>query len=56
MGTANSKSTINTHTKRKKQPKCNTKDGYQTIREENKTVKEEKRPTKIDPKQLRRWQ
>ena len=42
MGTANSKSTINTHTKRKKQPKCNTKDGYQTVREENKTVKEEK--------------
>ena len=36
MGTVNPKTTINTHTKKKKHPKHNTKDGPQTTREENK--------------------
>ena len=38
MGIANPQTTIDTHTKRKKQPKHNTKDDHQTTREEN-TVK-----------------
>ena len=54
MGTANPKATIDTHTKKKKQPKHNTKDGHQTTREENKRRSEEKRPTKTNPKQLRK--
>ena len=36
MGTANPKTTIDTHTKKKKQAKHNTKGGHQTTREENK--------------------
>ena len=40
---------------KKKQPKHNTKDGHQTTREENKRGREEKRPTKTSPKQLRKW-
>ena len=55
MGNANQKSTIDTLTKKKKQPKHNTKDGHQTTREENKRGREEKRPTKTSPKQLRKW-
>ena len=56
MGTAKPKPTIDTNTKKKKQPKHNTKDGHQNIREENKRRREEKRPTKTNPKQLRKWQ
>ena len=55
MGTANPKTTIDTHTKKKKQPKHNTKGGHQTAREENKRGREEKRPAKTNPKQLRKW-
>ena len=36
MVTANQKSTIDTYTNKKKQPKHNTKDSHQTTREENK--------------------
>ena len=54
MGTANPKITIDTQTKRKKQARHNTKDGHQTTREENKRGREEKRPTKTNPKQLRK--
>ena len=53
MGNANQK--IDTHTKKKKQPKHNTKDGHQTTREENKRGRDEKRPTKTNSKQLRKW-
>ena len=49
---ANQKTTTDTHTK--KQPKHDTKDGHQTIREGNKRGKEDKRPTKTNPKQLRK--
>ena len=51
----NPKSTIDKQTNKKKQSKYNTKDSYQTTREENKG-KEEKRPTKTNPKQLIQWQ
>ena len=55
MGTANQKTTIDTHTKKKKQPKQNTKDSYQITREENKRARYEKRSTRTNPKQLRKW-
>ena len=48
--TANHKSTIDTHTIKKKQLKNNTKDSPQTTREENERRKEEKRATKTNPK------
>ena len=54
MGTANQKSMIDTHTKKKKQSKHNTKDRHQITREENKRGREEKRPP--SPKQLTKWQ
>ena len=56
MGTVNQKTTRDTHTKKKKHPKHNTKDGHKTTREENKRGREEKRPTKTNPKQVRKWQ
>ena len=56
MGNTNQKSTLDTHTWKKKQPEHNTKDGHQTTREENKRGKEERRPTKTNPKQLRKCQ
>ena len=46
MGTANPQTTIDTHTKKKKQPKHNTRDSHQITREENKRGREENRPTK----------
>ena len=52
MGT-NPKATIDTHRKRKKSPKHKSKDGHQTIREENRG-REEKRLTKTNSKQLRK--
>ena len=56
MENTNQKTTIDTHTKKKKQPKHKTKDGHQITSEENKRGKEEKTPTKPNPKQLRNWQ
>ena len=46
---ANQKTKIDTHTKKKMQPKHNTKDSYKTDRQENKR-REERRPTKTNPK------
>ena len=54
MGTANQKPTIDTHTKKKKQSKHNTKDSHQITREKKRKGK--KRPTKTNPKQLTKWQ
>ena len=54
--TTNQKSTIDRHAKKKKQSKHNTKDSQQITREENKRGREEKRPTKTNPKQLTRRQ
>ena len=48
MGRANQKTTIDTHTKKIKQHKHNTKNAHQTTREENKRGREEKRPTKTN--------
>ena len=56
MGTTNQKSTIDTHTKKKKQSKHITKDRHQITREENKRRRDEKRPSKTNPKQLTKWQ
>ena len=56
MGTTNQKSTIDTHTKKKKQTKHSTKDRHQIIREENKKGREEKTPSKTKPNQLTKWQ
>ena len=53
--TTNQKSTIDTQTK-KNQLKYNSKDSHQTTRGENKRRREEKRPTKTNPKQLIKWQ
>ena len=46
MVATNQKSTIDIHTKMKKESKHSTKDGRQTAREKNKRRREEKRPTK----------
>ena len=46
MVTTNQKYTIDTHPNKKKQSKYNAKNSHQTIREENKKGREEKRPTK----------
>ena len=54
--TTNQKTAIETHTQKKKQPKHNTKDSHQTVREKNKRGREEKRPTETNLKQLRKWQ
>ena len=53
---AKQKSTIDTHTNKKNQPKYNTKDSHQTRRGENKRRRKEKRATKTNPKQLIKWQ
>ena len=57
MVTANQNSikTIDIHTKKKKESKNNTKDSHQITKEENKRGREEKRPTKTNPKQLTKW-
>ena len=52
MVTGNKKSTIYTRTQKKKQSIHNNKNRHQITREENKRGKEEKRPTKTNPKQL----
>ena len=54
MGTANPKTTIDTHTKMKKQPKHITKDGHQTTREKNKRGREEKITYKNKPKTIKK--
>ena len=51
MITTDQKSTIDTHTKKKKQSKHNSKHSHQITREKNKRGGEEKRPTKTNPKQ-----
>ena len=56
METTNQKSTIDTHTRKKKQSKHITKDGHQITRQENRRGREEKRPSKTNPKQLTKWQ
>ena len=56
MGTTNEKSTIDTHTEKKKQFKHITEDRHQMAREENKKGREEKRPSNTNPKQLTKWQ
>ena len=54
MVTTNQKSTIDTYTrKKKKQSKHN---NSHQITKENKRGREEKRPTKTNPKQLTKWQ
>ena len=45
-----------TYKKKKKESKHNIKDSHQITREENKRRKQEKRPTKTNPKQLTKWQ
>ena len=52
MVTTNQKSTTNKHRNTKKQSKYNTKDSHQITGEENRRRREEKRPTKTNPKQL----
>ena len=52
MVTANQKSKIDIHTKKKKEYKHNTKVSHQITREENKIGRGEERPTKTNPKQL----
>ena len=49
MVTANQKSMIDTHTQK-------TRVNLVITREENKRGREEKRPTKTNPKQLTKWQ
>ena len=51
MGTTNQKSTIDTHTKNKKQSKHTSKGRHQITIEENKRGREEKRTSKTNPKQ-----
>ena len=55
MGTANTTTTVATHTKKRKLLKHNTKDGHQITREENKREREEKRPTKTNSKHFKKW-
>ena len=50
MEIANPKTTKDTHTKKKKQPKHNTKDSHQTQREENKRRRGERRLPNINKK------
>ena len=54
--TSTQKSTIDTQTNKINQLKYNTKDCHQTTRGENKRIREEKRATKTNPKQLIKWQ
>ena len=54
MVTANQKSIIDIHTKKKKESKQNTKDSHQITREQK--WKGKKRPTKTNSKQLTKWQ
>ena len=56
MVTTNRKSTIETHTQKKKESKHNIKVSHQITKEEMKGGREEKRSTKTSPKQLTKWQ
>ena len=44
------------HTKKKKESKHNTKNSHHITTEGNKRGKEGKRPIKVSPKQLTKWQ
>ena len=44
--TTNQKSIIDTHTKKRKESKCNTKDSWQITREDSKRRKDQKRTIK----------
>ena len=55
METINQKTTLDIHTKNKKESKHNTKHSHQITRKENKREKEEKQLTK-NPKQFLKWQ
>ena len=57
MVTTKQKSIIETHTQKRKESKCNTKDSHQITREQNeRRRKEQKRTTKTSQKQLMKWQ
>ena len=56
MVTTDQKSPIDRHTKKKKESKHNTKVSHQITRVENITEREEQRPMKTNPKQLRKCQ
>ena len=51
MATSNQKYTMDVHAKGKHESKFNTKDSHQITRDENKKGREEKGPTKSNPKQ-----
>ena len=50
MATTNQKSITDIHTKKKKESKPNTIETHQITRKENKRGKEEKRPSKTNPR------
>ena len=52
MGTANQKSTIDTHTQKREESKHNNKDSPQTTREGTREEGNKKRSTKTNPNQL----
>ena len=54
--TTNPKFIIDIHTKKKKESKHNTKVSHQITGEEKKIGREEKRLTKTNPNQIRKWQ
>ena len=54
MVTANQKSAIGIHTKKKKESKHNNKDSHQITREENKRGREEKKTYKNKPKTIKK--
>ena len=56
MGTANKKTTTDTDTKKKKQPKQNTKEVIKPQEKRAKEGRKEKRLTKMNPKPLRKGQ
>ena len=59
MVTANQKSIIDIHTRKKKEPKQNTKDSHQITKEQKRKKRPTKAKTKKDlqkPKQLTKWQ
>ena len=56
MVSTNQKSTIGTHTKKKKESKYNTKVSHQITSEQNKRGRAEKTTIKTNPKQLTKWQ
>ena len=55
MVTANQKSILDIHPKKKKKSKYNTKDSHQVTKKRTKEERGRKRPTKTNPKQLIKW-